>query len=104
MWALGCVLYEMFTGRRAFPGYDVAEVLASYQVRARLGRASVGCVAGLARLSASLAGQDAEEPAARGRRSAAGDRGRLRPPVGGRGWCRRSCALRKELAAVVAVD
>jgi Tol biopolymer transport system component len=29
VWALGCVLYEMFTGRRAFPGNDVAEVLAS---------------------------------------------------------------------------
>ena len=29
VWALGCVLYEMFTGRRAFPGDDVAEVLAS---------------------------------------------------------------------------
>ncbi len=29
VWALGCVLYEMVTGRRAFPGDDVAEVMAS---------------------------------------------------------------------------
>jgi serine/threonine-protein kinase len=29
VWALGCVLYEMVTGRRAFPGDDLAEVLAS---------------------------------------------------------------------------
>jgi eukaryotic-like serine/threonine-protein kinase len=28
MWALGCVLYEMVTGRRAFSGEDVAETLA----------------------------------------------------------------------------
>ncbi len=28
IWALGCVLYEMVTGRRAFSGEDVAETLA----------------------------------------------------------------------------
>ncbi|MBI3048046.1 MAG: serine/threonine protein kinase [Acidobacteria bacterium] len=28
IWAFGCVLYEMLTGRRAFPGGDVSEVLA----------------------------------------------------------------------------
>ena len=28
IWAFGCVLYEMLTGRRAFEGQDVAEVLA----------------------------------------------------------------------------
>jgi serine/threonine protein kinase len=27
IWALGCVLYEMLTGRRAFDGEDIAEVL-----------------------------------------------------------------------------
>ena len=29
VWAFGCVLYEMLTGRRAFPGDEVTEVLAS---------------------------------------------------------------------------
>ena len=29
VWAFGCVLYEMVTGRRAFPGDEVTEVLAS---------------------------------------------------------------------------
>ena len=29
IWAFGCVLYEMLTGRRAFPGDDVAEILAA---------------------------------------------------------------------------
>jgi serine/threonine-protein kinase len=29
MWAFGCVLYEMLTGRQTFPGEDVTEVLAA---------------------------------------------------------------------------
>ena len=29
MWAFGCVVYEMLTGNRAFPGEDVAETVAS---------------------------------------------------------------------------
>ena len=29
VWAFGCVLYEMFTGTRAFPGEDVSETLAT---------------------------------------------------------------------------
>ncbi len=33
IWAFGVVLYEMLTGRRAFPGADVSEVLASVLMR-----------------------------------------------------------------------
>src|SRR5262245_61249220 len=33
IWAFGCVLYEMLTGRRAFPGEDVNETLASILAR-----------------------------------------------------------------------
>jgi serine/threonine-protein kinase len=29
IWAFGCVLYEMFTGKRAFPGEDATETLAA---------------------------------------------------------------------------
>ncbi len=29
IWAFGCVLYEMVTGRRAFAGDDVSDTLAS---------------------------------------------------------------------------
>ena len=29
IWAFGCVLYEMLTGRRAFAGKDVSETIAS---------------------------------------------------------------------------
>src|SRR4029453_13931882 len=33
IWAFGCVLYEMLTGRRAFAGDDVSDVLASVLAR-----------------------------------------------------------------------
>ena len=33
VWAFGCVLYEMLTGKRAFPGEDVSETLASILAR-----------------------------------------------------------------------
>ena len=29
IWAFGCVLYEMVTGRRAFAGEDISETIAS---------------------------------------------------------------------------
>ena len=33
IWAFGCVLYEMLTGRRAFAGDEVSDVLASVLAR-----------------------------------------------------------------------
>ena len=33
VWAFGCVVYEMLTGTRAFPGDDVSEILASILAR-----------------------------------------------------------------------
>jgi serine/threonine-protein kinase len=33
IWAFGCVVYEMLTGRRAFPGDDVTETLAAVVLR-----------------------------------------------------------------------
>ena len=39
IWAFGCVLYEMLTGRPAFEGDDVSEILASVAV---LGESRVG--------------------------------------------------------------
>ena len=33
MWAFGCVLFEMLSGRRAFPGEDVSDTLASILAR-----------------------------------------------------------------------
>ena len=40
VWAFGCVLYEMLTGRRAFVGDDVADVLANVLKSEPLGRRS----------------------------------------------------------------
>src|SRR5262249_62115025 len=33
IWAFGCVLYEMLTGRRAFEGDDVSDIIASILAR-----------------------------------------------------------------------
>ena len=38
IWAFGCVLYEMLTGRRAFEAGDVTETLACRRRRPTLGR------------------------------------------------------------------
>ena len=40
IWAFGVVLYEMLTGRRAFEGEDVSDILASVLVRTSTGRAA----------------------------------------------------------------
>ena len=38
VWAFGCVLYEMLTGRQAFRGEEVSEILASVLARGRTTR------------------------------------------------------------------
>jgi serine/threonine protein kinase len=38
VWAFGCVLYEMLTGKRAFPGDDLSETLAAVIKSDRTGR------------------------------------------------------------------
>jgi serine/threonine protein kinase len=38
VWAFGCVLYEMLTGKRAFEGDDVADTLAASSAASRTGR------------------------------------------------------------------
>ena len=40
IWAFGCVLYEMFTGKRAFEGEDVSDTLAAVLEASPIGRAS----------------------------------------------------------------
>jgi serine/threonine protein kinase len=40
VWAFGCVLYEMFTGRRAFEGDDVSDTLAAVLRSEPVGRRS----------------------------------------------------------------
>ena len=46
VWAFGAVLYEMLTGRRAFDGEDMTEVLgAVVRLRAEVGRTSERCAA-----------------------------------------------------------
>ena len=42
IWAFGCVLYEMLTGRRAFEGEDVSDTLAILARRTGLDRAPEG--------------------------------------------------------------
>ena len=61
VWAFGCVLYEMVTGRRAFPADDVADVAClSAQGRPRLEPAAPGLAAGGKRAGARLSAQESE--------------------------------------------
>ena len=58
IWAFGCVLYEMLTGRRAFAGEDVSDVLAAVLARgARLDVAASECLARARSLPESVPAQ-----------------------------------------------
>ena len=48
IWAFGCVLFEMLTGKRAFAGDDVSDVLAS--VLARSSRYGINSMSSIDRM------------------------------------------------------
>jgi serine/threonine protein kinase len=70
IWAFGCVLYEMLTGKRAFEGDDVSETLAAVLAREPdWGRLSATAPHGIQRL-VPLPGTRSQTPPARHRRCA----------------------------------
>ena len=94
IWAFGVVLYEMLTGRRAFDGEDISEVLATVlKTRAELARAAGRHAAGDPPAAAPLPREGSAQASERHRRCAA----RARRDRASR--CRRR---RREHAAVPA--
>ena len=62
IWAFGCVLYEMLTGRRAFDGEDLTDVSPRCSARAGLGGPAVRCAAGRPHAAAQMPGQGSPRP------------------------------------------
>ena len=79
IWAFGCVLYEMLTGRRAFAGEEISDTLASVLARETdwaLLPANISPV--LAHVSSPLFAQGSQATDPRYRRRAAGAGGCVR--------------------------
>ena len=74
IWAFGCVLYEMLTGRRAFPGDDVSDTLAGI-LRGDPEWNALPCehAGGCPQTAAWLPGEGSQRAAAGHRRGAPGD-------------------------------
>jgi serine/threonine protein kinase len=74
IWAFGCVLYEMLSGKQVFTGDSVTEVLARVLERAGFCAAPRGHAAAHPSPVAPLPGEGSEAPARLGRRRAPRDR------------------------------
>ena len=74
IWAFGVVLFEMLTGRRAFAGEDISEVLASVLKSIPTGAACRPTRRPRPAPAAALPGKGTAEAAERHRRCAAGAR------------------------------
>ena len=83
IWAFGCVLYEMLTGRRAFEGDEISDVLASVLgTRARLDGAASGALARTRHCPQTVSAQGPRAPHPRYRRCVARARRRVRHEAG----------------------
>ena len=75
IWAFGCVLYEMLTGRRAFAGDDVSETLAYVIAKEPDWTALPSATPpAIAQAAATMPGKGSEASSSRHRQRAPGDR------------------------------